>query len=294
MSNQSLFLANLIDLGPKKVFEEHLHYWHQWKAEKLVYLAQNTVETVGDESHRFLQNLKHHFPDTFAAIANSLPRTLPAPTTKTRLIQLCQDCIQWWYIHRMVQQEKVNKCRAEYKEKIGKAIHQRNFNNMYGNPQCAAIAVAAAEGTREMLLSGTQIRKVQTTETGIQMEAAHLTALQDSQSRVMLDTGDIHIVQTVLEPQMVRGPLAEPQPPPLTPAPYIPQNAPQSPEQAAETQPISEMSTQAEVHAKATSSQSVSGQDDNDSDTVTFDVTEMLKEWSTGEFPLEVDTPPRG
>ena len=157
---------------------------------------------------------------------------------------------------------------------------------MYGNPQHAVIAVAAAEVTGEMLSSGTQTHKVQTTEASMQTEAAHLTALQDFQSLVMLD---VHIVQTVLEPQMVRGPLVETQPPPLTPAPYVPQNAPQSPEQAAETQPISEMSTQVEVHAKATSSQSVSRQDDDDSD-----VTEALKEWSTGEFPLEVDTPPRG
>ena len=77
----------------------------------------------------------------------------------------------------MVQQEKVNKRQAEYKEKIDKAIHQQNFNNMYSNPQRAATAVATMEVTGEMLSMGTQMHKVQTTESAMQMEAAHLMAL---------------------------------------------------------------------------------------------------------------------
>ena len=133
--------------------------------------------------------------------------------TRSRLVQQCQDRIQGWYICRVVQQEKLNECRAEYKEKIGKAIRQRNFNNMYGNTQQAEIAIAAAEIAGETTSTGSQTLQVFTAEKGIQTEAAHLTALQDSQALVILDTGDVHVVKTVMDPQAGTETLAEVQPP---------------------------------------------------------------------------------
>ena len=63
---------------------------------KLIYLAQNTVETAGDETHMFIRCITHHFPDTVEVIHSKLPWVFPAPTTRTRLIQICQDQIEGW------------------------------------------------------------------------------------------------------------------------------------------------------------------------------------------------------
>ena len=118
---------NLIDLGPEKVYNERPCYRRQWKATKLIYLTQNIVETVGNETHKFIKCITWHFLETVKAIHSKLPRVFPAPTTKIRLIQLCQDWIQGWYIRWVVQQKKLNECHAEYKAKIRKAICDRNF-----------------------------------------------------------------------------------------------------------------------------------------------------------------------
>ena len=82
----------------RKVYDERPCYRRQWKATRLIYLTQNIVETAGDETHKFIKCITWHFLETVKTIHIKLPRVFPAPTTKTRLIQLCQDCIQGWYI----------------------------------------------------------------------------------------------------------------------------------------------------------------------------------------------------
>ena len=58
------------------------------------------------------------------------------------------------------------------------------------------------------------------------------------------------------------------------------------------------MSTQPEADGVDTTCQLTHGQEEEDPDTVTFDVTEALKEWSTGEsddeFPPEIDSTNQG
>ena len=84
---------------------------------------------------------------------------------------------------------------------------------MYGNSQWAEIAIAAAEIEGETSSTGSQTLQVSTAEISIQTEAAHLTALQDSQALVMLDTGNVHVVKTVVDLPAVAETPPEVQPP---------------------------------------------------------------------------------
>ena len=170
------------------------------KAAKFIYLAQKTIETAGDVTHLFLTCLHCHFLQMMEAIKSKLSKCFPAPTTKTRLVQQCLDRIQGWYIRRVVQQEKFNEQRAEYKAKIGKVICQRNFNNLYGDPKCAEITVTTAEVAGHSLSSGTQTYGPQKVDTAMQTEAAHLSPLENNQALIMLDTGDVQVMQTISEP----------------------------------------------------------------------------------------------
>ena len=134
------------------------------------------------------------------AIKSKLPKCFPAPTTKTRLVQQHLDRIQGWYIWRVVKQEKLNEQRAKYKAKIGKVIRQRNFNNLYGDPKCAEIAIATAEVAGQSLSSGTQTYEPQKVDAAMQTEAAHLSPLENNQALIMLDMGDVQVMQTISEP----------------------------------------------------------------------------------------------
>ena len=50
------------------------------------------------------------------------------------------------------------------------------------------------------LSSGTQTYGPQKVDTAMQTEAAHLSPLENNQALIMLDTGDIQVMQTISEP----------------------------------------------------------------------------------------------
>ena len=79
-------------------------------------------------------------------------------------------------------------------------IHQRNFNNLYGDPKHAEIAVTAAEVASHSLSSCTQTYGPQKVDTAMQTEAVHLSPLENNQALIMLDTGDVQVIQTISEP----------------------------------------------------------------------------------------------
>ena len=129
-----------------------------------------------------------------------------------------------------MQQEKLNEQRAEYKVKIGKAIRKRNFYNLYGDPKRAEIAVAVDEIAGHTLSSATQTLTPQKVDAAMQTEAAHLSPLENNQALIMLDTGDVQVMQTLPDP------LAMLQQPPFTEGKSA--APPLQPQQAQENMPL--------------------------------------------------------
>ena len=71
---------------------------------------------------------------------------------------------------------------------------------MYGDPKHAEIAVATAEVASYSLSSCTQTYGPQKVDTAMQTEAAHLSPLENNQALIMLDMGDVQVMQTISEP----------------------------------------------------------------------------------------------
>ena len=80
---------------------------------------------------------------------------------------------------------------------------------MYRDPKRAEVATATAKIARFNLTTGTQMPKVSKVDVSMQTEVVNLTPLQGNQALVMLDTSDVHVVQTLqpaLIPQEMQAP----------------------------------------------------------------------------------------
>ena len=134
----------MILLKPTEIYSKHERFRRTWTASDIMHLAENVVETSGNEQHCFIANVKEHFPNIFASIRNNLPHQFPANTTVEKMARIAKMRKDGVYLGPVEKTGLKKRDMTQYRLKLAMAIRKRIRSNMYGVNKPSKVAVAHA------------------------------------------------------------------------------------------------------------------------------------------------------
>ena len=119
---------DMVVLDPQQLYEKRLKYRREWTVRRLMYIANNVIETPSDHTHPHVLLMNSHYKDYLLHYVNAIPQFHPQQKAIDRMQLLADQVRAGTLSDTMEAQRLLDASVKKYKSSLSKILHREAIN----------------------------------------------------------------------------------------------------------------------------------------------------------------------